>query len=143
MLKFSDKTKVRNQERLQGCCALAVVGGTDEKRKELGRMTVQEFLMIWFPIIVSASAFCFSIYMGLKGNRKNEKSELEERAAEMARLNVKLDAISKNLQDVKDELRLSRQELQNLSERVAKVEASASQAHKRLDDHMRKHEERE
>lgn len=120
---------MRNQERLQGCRALVVEGGTDDKRKELENMTVE----ITLAVAVSIVSLCFSVYLGLKGNQRTDSKEAEARVAEMARVNVKLDSISKDLQDLKDEVRMSRQEVQNLSERVAKVEASASQAHKRLD----------
>lgn len=92
-------------------------------------MTVE----ITLAVVVSILSLVLSAYLGLKGNQRNDSKEAQERVAEMARVNVKLDSISKNLQDLKDEVRMSRQEVQSLSERVAKVEASASQAHKRID----------
>lgn len=102
-------------------------------------MTVE----ITLAVLTSIAALIVSIVRGVKTDHKTDTKEIQERVAETTRLDVKLDAISKDLADLKDEIRLQRKEFQNLTERVAKVEASASQAHKRLDEHMRTHDERE
>ena len=102
-------------------------------------MTVE----ITLAVIISIISLVISSVRGLKTDHKADAKEIQERVAETTRLDVKLDAISKDLADLKDEIRLQRKEFQNLTERVAKVEASASQAHKRLDDHLRGHDEKE
>lgn len=102
-------------------------------------MTVE----ITLAIIISILSLIFSVYRGIKGDHKTDTKELQDRVAETTRLDVKLDGISKDLGDLKDEIRLQRKEFQNLTERVAKVEASASQAHKRIDDHLRGHDDKE
>lgn len=100
-------------------------------------MTVE----ITLAVIISIISLVVSVVRGIKTDTKTNAKELQERVAETTRLDVKLDAISKDLADLKDEIRLQRKEFQMLSERVAKVEASASQAHKRLDEHIHSHEE--
>lgn len=100
-------------------------------------MTVE----ITLAVIISIISLVVSVVRGIKTDTKTNAKELQERVAETTRLDVKLDAISKDLADLKDEIRLQRKEFQILSERVAKVEASASQAHKRLDEHIHSHEE--
>ena len=100
-------------------------------------MTVE----ITLAVIISIISLVVSVVRGIKTDSKTNAKELQERVAETTRLDVKLDAISKDLADLKDEIRLQRKEFQMLSERVAKVEASASQAHKRLDEHIHSHEE--
>lgn len=96
---------------------------------------------ITLPVIISLAALIVSIVRGSKTDHKADTKEIQERVAETTRLDVKLDAISKDIADLKDEIRSQRKEFQNLTERVAKVEASVSQAHKRLDEHISKHEE--
>lgn len=102
-------------------------------------MTVE----ITLAVIISIISLLVSVLRGIKTDHRTDTKELQDRVAETTRLDVKLDAISRDLADLKDEIRLQRKEFQNLSERVAKVEASASQAHKRLDEHMKVHGERE
>lgn len=102
-------------------------------------MTVE----ITLAVIISITSLVVSIVRGAKTDHKANAKEIQDRVAETTRLDVKLDAISKDLADLKDEIRLQRKEFQNLTERVAKVEASASQAHKRLDEHFRNHDEKE
>ena len=102
-------------------------------------MTVE----ITFAVIISIVSLVVSIVRGVKTDYKTDTKEIQERVAETTRLDVKLDAISRDLADLKDEMRLQRKEFQNLTERVAKVEASASQAHRRLDEHIRNHDEKE
>ena len=102
-------------------------------------MTVE----ITLAVIISVISLVISSVRGLKSDHKADSKEIQERIAETTRLDVKLDAISKDLADLKDEIRLQRKEFQTLSERVAKVEASATQAHKRLDEHIHTHTEKE
>ena len=101
-------------------------------------MTVE----ITLAVVISIISLVVSVVRGMRTDHKTDAKELQERVAETTRLDVKLDAISKDLADLKDEIRLQRKEFQSLAERVAKVEASASQAHKRLDEHIHSiHEE--
>ena len=102
-------------------------------------MTVE----ITLAVIISIISLVVSVLRGIITDHRTDSKEIQERVAETTRLDVKLDAISRDLAELKDEIRLQRKEFQNLSERVAKVEASASQAHKREDEHMRVHDERE
>ena len=100
-------------------------------------MTVE----ITLAVIISIISLVVSVLRGIRTDHKTDAKEIQERVAETTRLDVKLDAISRDLADLKDEIRLQRKEFQSLAERVAKVEASASQAHKRLDEHIHSHEE--
>ena len=102
-------------------------------------MTVE----ITLAVIISVISLVISSVRGLKSDHKADSKEIQERIAETTRLDVKLDAISRDLADLKDEIRSQRKEFQSLSERVAKVEASATQAHKRLDEHIHNHAEKE
>ena len=98
---------------------------------------------ITLAVLISIASLVVAIVRGIKTDHKANAQEIHERVAETTRLDVKLDGISKDLGDLKDEIRLQRKEFQSLSERVAKVEASASQAHKRMDEHLHEHDKKE
>lgn len=95
-------------------------------------------------VFISVAALAFSIYSGLKGHHRADKesvaSEREKATAEaashardMATINVKLDGISGDVRDIKDENRTVRSDVSHLTERVVKVEESTKSAHHRLD----------
>lgn len=84
-------------------------------------------------LLVGIIGLCFTVFFNSKNSKRSDTQDVETRVKENTKLNMKLDEISRSLNEVKDELRLYQKMVQDLSERVAKVEASASQAHKRLD----------
>lgn len=47
-------------------------------------------------IIISVLSLGFSVFMGLKSNKRTDNTDLEERVRENTRINMKLDAISNN-----------------------------------------------
>lgn len=69
-------------------------------------------------IIISIISVTFSIFFGivslvlnLKNNRRTDNSDLEDRVRENTRINMKLDTISSNTKDIKDEVVEMRKEL--------------------------------
>lgn len=84
-------------------------------------------------LIVSAISVAFSIFFGLKNNKRTDIKEFEERVKENTRINMKLDDIAKTTKDVQKELELLKNDIKNHSDRIVKVEESAKQGHKRLD----------
>ena len=95
-------------------------------------------------ILLSVAALSFSIYSGLRGHRRADRegaaSEQEKATAEavshardMTTVNIKLDGISGDVRDIKDEMRSFREEEKHLTERVVAVEQSVKSAHHRLD----------
>ena len=83
--------------------------------------------------IVSVLIALVATIVAVKGSKRTDFNDLEARVTERTELNVKLDNIAQDVADVKEEIKLQRREVQNLVERMAKVEASAKQAHHRLD----------
>ena len=61
-------------------------------------MTVE----ITLAVLVSIASLSFSIYMGLRGNRKGAEKEIAERIARETRTDMKLDEISKDIKEVKE-----------------------------------------
>lgn len=92
-------------------------------------------------IIISIISVTFSIFFGIvslvlniKNNRRTDNSDLEDRARENTRINMKLDAISSNTKDIKDEVVEMRKELNSHDNRIIKVEESVKSLHHRVDE---------
>ena len=100
-------------------------------------MTVETFMLTWTPILVSVGAFCFSVFMGMKGNRKSDESEIVERIARETRTDMKLDEISKDIKEVKETVKNIQNDVKDHEGRIVKLEASLKAVHKRLDEIFR------
>lgn len=91
-------------------------------------------------IIISIISVTFSIFFGivslvlnLKNNRRTDNSDLEDRVRENTRINMKLDTISSNTKEIKDEVVEMRKELNSHDNRIIKVEESVKSLHHRVD----------
>ena len=71
--------------------------------------------------------------MGLKSDKRTDAKDIEERVKENTRINMKLDAISNNTTEIKNEVSEMRKEINSHDGRIVKVEESAKSAHHRLD----------
>ena len=81
----------------------------------------------YLPIIISAAALCFAAYQYVRNGHK----ELD---TQMTAIMIKLETIAEGIIEIKNDLKNVKNEVQNLRERMAKVEASAASAHKRIDN---------
>jgi peptidoglycan hydrolase CwlO-like protein len=93
-------------------------------------------MTIEITIVISAVSVAYAIYFGLKSNRRNDIKDIEERAANNAKVNMKLDNISVAVNDIKYDISATKKEVKELTERVVSVEQSAKSAHHRLDDYL-------
>ena len=84
-------------------------------------------------IIISVLSLGFSVFMGLKSNKRTDTKDIEERVKENTRINMKLDAISNNTTDIKNEVSEMRKEINSHDSRIVKVEESVKSFHHRLD----------
>lgn len=84
-------------------------------------------------IIISVLSLAFSVFMGLKSNKRTDTKDIEERVKENTRINMKLDAISSNTTDIKNEVSEMRKEINSHDNRIVKVEESVKSAHHRID----------
>ena len=91
-------------------------------------------------VIISIISVTFSVLFGfftlgfnLKSNRKSNNLELTERVKENTRINMKLDTISSNTTEIKNEVTEMRKELNSHDSRIVKVEESVKSAHHRID----------
>lgn len=92
-------------------------------------------------IIISIISVTFSIFFGIislvlniKNNRRTDNSDLEDRVRENTRINMKLDTISNNTKEIKDEVVEMRKELNSHDSRIIKVEESVKSLHHRVDE---------
>jgi peptidoglycan hydrolase CwlO-like protein len=91
-------------------------------------------------VIISIVSVAFSVFFGfvslgfgLKNSKHTDTKELEERVKENTRINMKLDAITSNTTEIKNEVSEMRKEINSHDTRIIKVEESVKSAHHRLD----------
>lgn len=90
-------------------------------------------MTIEVALIISVVSVAFSIFFGLKNNKRTDVKDIEERVKENTRINFKLDEIATSIREVKSEVSSLKEEMQAHNDRIIKVEESAKQAHHRLD----------
>jgi septal ring factor EnvC (AmiA/AmiB activator) len=90
-------------------------------------------MQIELAILISIVSVVFSIFFGLKNNKRSDTKDIEERVRNDTKINVKLDNISQTTQDIKNEIASMRDDIKSHNDRIIKVEESVKQAHKRLD----------
>ena len=97
-------------------------------------MLVETFMLTWFPIIVSVGALCFSVFIGLKGNKRTDENEIKEQVARETKIDMKLDEISKDIKEVKETVKNIQNDVKDHEGRIVKLEASLKAFHKRMDE---------
>lgn len=84
--------------------------------------------------IVSIVAGIFGIIFGIVGWTRNAKQDTTSEARQDATILTELGYLKSGVEDVKTKLDKQDERYIKISERLTSVEASAKQAHKRLDD---------
>lgn len=87
-------------------------------------------------VIVALGALLVSAVGLLLSTRKDTRTD----AAGAARVETKLDGIASGVEDIRVEMRTTRDRVNGLSERVSAVESSCKSAHHRLDQMENRHE---
>lgn len=83
--------------------------------------------------LISVGGICTSIYFGLSGFRRNQKSDDKQEASETTSMIVKMENIGNGVNEIKSDIKSIRDENKESRERLIIVEQSAKQAHKRID----------
>lgn len=91
-------------------------------------------MQVELALLISIVSVAFSIFFGMKNNKRSDTKEIEERVKTDTIINTKLDNIVSTMQDVKNEIASMRNDIQSHNDRLIKVEESVKQAHKRLDE---------
>lgn len=84
------------------------------------------------PILISIVALLFSAYQFIKATEKEDTTQITT-------VLIKLEGIADGIAEIKADMKNVKNDIRQLYERLAKVEASASSAHKRLDGIKEEH----
>lgn len=74
-----------------------------------------------------------ALFFSIKGNRRTDTKDIEERVKSDTIVNVKLDNISNTTQEIKNEVSTMKHDIQNMDKRLVIVEQSVKSAHHRID----------
>lgn len=84
--------------------------------------------------LISALSVAFSIFFGLKNNKRSDTKDIEERTKERTEINIKLQHISANTQEIKEQIASLMKDVQRHGERLTQIEG----AMKHTDDYLEK-----
>ena len=91
-------------------------------------------MTIEIALVISIVSVSFSIFFGMKNNKRTDEKDIAEKIARDTRTDMKLDEISKDVKDVKDTVRTIQNDVKDHEGRIVKLEASLKAEHKRLDE---------
>ena len=100
-------------------------------------------MTIEISVLVGIVSVAFAVYFGLKSNRRNDVKDIEEKVARDTKINIKLDDISSDVKDIKQDLSTMSKRVDEIDKRVVIVEQSTKSAHKRLDGIVGQKEDRD
>lgn len=89
-------------------------------------------MTIEVAVLISIVSVVFSVFFGLKNNKRSDTKDIEERVKDNTRINMKLDTITSNTTEIKNEVSEMRKEINSHDTRIIKVEESVKSAHHRL-----------
>ncbi|MFU1798657.1 hypothetical protein ACM1RC_32785 [Paenibacillus azoreducens] len=90
-----------------------------------------------FTVITALISMCgviSGIIIGWSGRNRAAKQETKEEVQSDAKVRADIEYIKRGIEDIKYEQRAQGERFDELTERVTRVEESAKQAHKRIDD---------
>lgn len=90
-------------------------------------------MTIEVALLISVVSVMFGIYSGISNLKRNNTADIKKDAVETATINVKLDTISKGVDDIKLEQKNTNKDIKELNERMLIVEQSTKSAHHRID----------
>lgn len=91
-------------------------------------------MTIEVALLISIISVSFSIFFGLKNNRKSDEKDIAERIARDTKTDMKLDEISSNVKEIKETVKSIQDDVKDHEGRIVKLEASYKAEHKRLDE---------
>lgn len=91
-------------------------------------------MTIEVALLISGVSVAFAIFAGISNLRRNQKLDDKKDAAEITTVIVKLENIGNGITEIKNEISNVKNDIKEDRERIIRVEESAKQAHKRLDE---------
>lgn len=94
---------------------------------------------------ITASGVIVAIYMNVKGMRRNNTQDISCNAEKLAKISSTLESVRDGVDDIRVEMRTQQKQINDLTERVVRVEESDKAAHRRIDtvERERSHENNE
>ena len=94
-------------------------------------------MTIEVALIISIVSVSFSVFFGLKNNKRTDEKDIADRIARDTRTDMKLDEISADVKEVKETVKNIQNDVKDHEGRIVKLEASYKAEHKRLDEVFR------
>ena len=94
-------------------------------------------MTIEVALLISLVSVAFSVFFGLKNNRRTNEKDIADRIARDTRTDMKLDEISADVKEVKETVKNIQNDVKDHEGRIVKLEASYKAEHKRLDEVFR------
>ncbi len=91
-------------------------------------------MTVELALLISIISVTFGIYSGIVNIKRNYKKDTEEDTKQRAIIIVQLESIEKGVVELRQDIRTMNSDFNEMQERVVKVEESAKQAHKRIDN---------
>ena len=84
-------------------------------------------------LTISAVSVSCAVYFSFKNSKKTDVKESEQRVAERTETNLKRDEINRKTQEIRYDITSVKKDVQKHGEKIVELEASAKQAHRRID----------
>lgn len=91
-------------------------------------------MTIEIALLISIVSVVFGAYQGLVTLKRHQSTDDRKSASEMTTVIVKLENIGAGVSEIKNEMQNMKSDIKSDHDLLIKVDASARQAHKRLDD---------
>lgn len=95
-------------------------------------------MTIELTLLISVLAFAFSVFFGLKNNRRADDDNVKKAASNDTAMMVKLETIGANVVEIKSEIGSVKRDLKEVNEKVIIADQIARSAQKRLEEHIGK-----
>ena len=106
-------------------------GGNGTQKQNLKRGLI---MTIELALLISIVSVSFSVFFGLKNNKRSDTKEMQEKIARDTRTDMKLDEIASDVKEVKETVKNIQNDVKDHEGRIVKLEASYKAEHKRLDE---------
>lgn len=86
----------------------------------------------YLRIIISVVSVAFAVYMGLRGNRRADSEDREERIRAETRMDIKLNDVLSATKDTRDSLKDLQKELRENNNKLIAVEGTVENLERRV-----------
>lgn len=91
-------------------------------------------MTIELSILISIVSVSFAVFFGLKSSKKADREDIAARVERETKLDMKLAEIGNDVKEVKETVRTIQNDVKDHEGRIAKLEASYTRLHERVDN---------